>query len=96
MAARSAFIRKPSSFDGALSQGSGRASASRKLSSRQPIAAMAGAAADKAKQEAKELQLKRELNAAFEDLGKAKKIVIDKDNTTIVDAPERRATSRLA
>lgn len=32
---------------------------------------MAGAAADKAKQEAKELQLKRELNDAFEDLGKA-------------------------
>src|SRR3990172_963494 len=32
---------------------------------------MAGAAADKAKQEAKELQLKRELNDAFDDLGKA-------------------------
>ena len=32
---------------------------------------MAGAAAEKAKQEAKELQLKRELNDAYEELGKA-------------------------
>ena len=32
---------------------------------------MAGAAAAKAKEEAKELQLKRDLNDAFEDLGKA-------------------------
>ncbi len=32
---------------------------------------MAGAAATRAKDEAKELQLKRELNDAFEELGKA-------------------------
>jgi hypothetical protein len=32
---------------------------------------MAGKAAEKAREEAKELQLKRELNNAYEDLGKA-------------------------
>lgn len=35
------------------------------------VKAGAGQAIDKAKEEAKELQLKRELNNAFEDLGKA-------------------------
>lgn len=35
------------------------------------VKAGAGQAIDKAKEEAKELQLKRELNNAYEDLGKA-------------------------
>jgi chaperonin GroEL len=44
---------------------------------------------------AEELGLKLE-NVTLKDLGRAKKVVIDKDNTTIIDGAAPRRTSRAA